>query len=528
MNLLNLKRGKEISRFLLFCWALYSTTILYAQANTTPCENAVDLAVGSSCTNVAGTLNGSSYSDDNDNFGTPSCGALNSARDVWYKFTPPTSGNVKITTSTGSITDGVMEVYESGCEGGGGNTYESIFCNDDGATSLMPSLTLTELDPNKTYFIRFWAKNGGNGTFNICIVDIGTINCTQGGYNQTCSTAAPFCTGNTYSYCNSINTIDAFNSTLPCSNVEADGSSNPDNLASSPNPVFYYLEIESPGDIHIHIEQKNYLDEGLDVDFAIWGPFTTVDNACTSISADNTASLADCSYSNDATEDVDLFGTTTGQIYMLLITNYSNDLGLFEFSKVGGSATSSCSILLPIELFDFNAREVEINRDKSIELSWGTAVESQNLNFKIEKSFDGIEFVEIGEVSVGYNIEHIRKYEFIDIQATFNRVSFYRLKQLDLNGDSSYSNIISSYIKNDELTIYPNPALDKIYLISGSFHPAYYRISDLYGNIWIKTKFNENQNIQEIDLTNLEQGTYFIELIDDNQLRVKINRFIHL
>jgi hypothetical protein len=56
----------------------------------------------------------------------------------------------------------------------------------------------------------------------------------------------------------------------------------------------------------------------VDIDFAIWGPFTSPTGGCLP-----SGSPIDCSFSTAATEQVDIPSAVAGQFYLLLITNFS-------------------------------------------------------------------------------------------------------------------------------------------------------------------------------------------------------------
>ncbi|MBL0910882.1 MAG: gliding motility-associated C-terminal domain-containing protein [Bacteroidia bacterium] len=115
-------------------------------------------------------------------------------------------------------------------------------------------------------------------------------------------------------------------------------------LGSSPNPTFFFMEIAAPGNIDITINQTNTTGGGIDVDFALWGPFTSVSSGCNAITA-NPGGTIDCSFSAAATEYANIVGGQTGQIYILLLTNYSNQAGTISFVQTGGNGSTNCGIL---------------------------------------------------------------------------------------------------------------------------------------------------------------------------------------
>jgi PKD repeat protein len=144
--------------------------------------------------------------------------------------------------------------------------------------------------------------------------------------NANCSGAAPFCSDQQYSF--------------PM-NVDAPAAeSGPDYgcLGSEPNPAWYYMQIDTSGDINIYIESQ----EGEDVDFICYGPFITLTGACTSLTASNTV---DCSYSASPTENCYIPSGVSGEYYLLLLTNFSNNPSTVNFSQTFGSGSTDCSIL---------------------------------------------------------------------------------------------------------------------------------------------------------------------------------------
>lgn len=111
---------------------------------------------------------------------------------------------------------------------------------------------------------------------------------------------------------------------------------------------------------------------------------------------------------------------------------------------------------IPVELSSFAA---SISNGKVI-LSWSTVTEKNNRGFAIEKSVVGNEFEQIGFIEGNGTTTERHSYSFVDDNPGFGLVK-YRLKQIDLNGRYSYSNIIevdiSAPIEFDLAQNYPNP-----------------------------------------------------------------------
>ena len=139
-----------------------------------------------------------------------------------------------------------------------------------------------------------------------------------------CITATPFCTGTNYSFPASTNTTAPIGPYYDC-------------LFTQPNPAFYYLEIDQPGNITIQMQST----PSSDIDFICWGPFNDPNTMCDSLTA---AYVEDCSYSAAAVEICDINNAVTGQFYVLLITNYSNMPCNIDFSQTGGNGTTNCCL----------------------------------------------------------------------------------------------------------------------------------------------------------------------------------------
>jgi hypothetical protein len=108
------------------------------------------------------------------------------------------------------------------------------------------------------------------------------------------------------------------------------------------------MQIANSGNLNIDISQTDAFGFGIDVDFDLWGPFNTLSNGCVAI-ANGSAPSVDCSFSAAFTEQANIVGAVTGQFYIMLLTNYSNQAGSISFSSGAGStATTNCALLCNI------------------------------------------------------------------------------------------------------------------------------------------------------------------------------------
>ena len=105
-----------------------------------------------------------------------------------------------------------------------------------------------------------------------------------------------------------------------------------------PGPAWFYMQVSVAGDIIIFIQGTN------DVDFICWGPFTSLTDGCgTGLTGTN---IVDCSFSPWSTETCHILNAQVGQIYILLITNFSRLPGTITFQQTGGTGQTNCNLFV--------------------------------------------------------------------------------------------------------------------------------------------------------------------------------------
>lgn len=128
----------------------------------------------------------------------------------------------------------------------------------------------------------------------------------------SCATADPFCSNGLDPYPAGVN-----NPAAPLGN-------NYDCLFSQPNPAWFYISASQNGDLSFTLDNTN----GVDIDFIVYGPFTDLVAAASQCgglgNGGASGAIADCSYSGAAVEPVNIVGAQAGDVYILMVTNYSN------------------------------------------------------------------------------------------------------------------------------------------------------------------------------------------------------------
>jgi hypothetical protein len=111
-------------------------------------------------------------------------------------------------------------------------------------------------------------------------------------------------------------------------------------LDAAPDATFWYLKIGTSGDLFM------YLNGTYDVDFIIWGPYSSLLDAqsyCgTWGQGGATGRVVDCSYSPLAYEYPKILGAQAGQIYVMFVMNFAQRAQDLSLTKTGGTATSDC------------------------------------------------------------------------------------------------------------------------------------------------------------------------------------------
>ncbi len=120
-------------------------------------------------------------------------------------------------------------------------------------------------------------------------------------------------------------------------------------------PTWFYIEIQNSGNIQLQISQVDNFGGGTDVDFVLWGPFNDLNNICSKL---NITKEVDCSYSMSSIEAVNLPNGIAGQLYVLLVDNYSNQPGNISITQTGGTGSSNCDFLSSVKIVDTSLNEI--------------------------------------------------------------------------------------------------------------------------------------------------------------------------
>lgn len=170
---------------------------------------------------------------------------------------------------------------------------------------------------------------------------------------------------------------------------------------------------------------------------------------------------------------------------------------------------NGCSIVLPIELVSFDGY---IN-DKKAFLNWKTVSETDNCNYKVERSTDGSVFNAIDSVNGAVNSMSPISYQIIDNTIEANVIYYYRLKQEDCDGGHSYSQIIYLYFEEStfDVEFIKTTVIDQTIEINNSNLIQHITVLNSLGQFIFSVSTTTN-----INLSDAADGVFYIYILTKN------------
>ena len=138
----------------------------------------------------------------------------------------------------------------------------------------------------------------------------------------------------------------------------------------------------------------------------------------------------------------------------------------------------------------------------------------------MEKAGQDFNFEPLAYISGAGNSSVIQNYIFEDDTEETDEVSYYRLKQVDFNGEYSYSNIIASMCDNtsDNVSVYPNPFVNEFEaLFEKDYSNTTILIQTLSGQTVFRRKY-QNKNSIRVNLSGYSGQTYIVNINADGKI----------
>lgn len=187
-------------------------------------------------------------------------------------------------------------------------------------------------------------------------------------------------------------------------------------------------------------------------------------------------------------------------------TNYITIASIDELTTLG-------LIVLPVELISFDVDCV----DERPSLNWATASEINNDYFTIERSTDAIHFEAVGTVNGNGNSNTLLNYTWTDYNS-ISGTAYYRLKQTDFDGTTSYSKIVVRSCKElggQGIYVYPNPFDESFAINLGTEteKPVRVTVLDCTGKLVHQQIFNNKVRQVELSIgSKLVAGVYILKV----------------
>lgn len=289
--------------------------------------------------------------------------------------------------------------------------------------------------------------------------------------------------------------------------------------------TWYHFSPSQGGTIEMTISPQN---SGDDYDFAIWGPLNGLDCSpsgpplrCSYAAPGGDTGMQNGSGHNSENSWGDKWvngmNVQVGEVYMMYIDNWTTTANSFDLSwGLTNGASLACNVL-PVELTTFRAEQ----DNSDVRVIWYTATELNNDYFDLERSIDGFAFESITKVDGMGTTQSPTFYEHLD-RNPVNGSNYYRLKQVDHNGDYAYSDVVNvNFIATGigATEPFPNPLTSSVSIDLFSADPAVVTttIIDVTGRTVMTSETALSGNLRmEINLTEQPNGMYMLNLRDQN------------
>lgn len=202
-----------------------------------------------------------------------------------------------------------------------------------------------------------------------------------------------------------------------------------------------------------------------------------------------------------------------------------NTISLTNGDKVGaasaypGSGGWTNNTALPVTWNAFTITSTSTTKT----VNWSTASELNNSHFEIERATGNGQFYTIGKVNGNGTTQTITNYTFADAEP-LTSISYYRIKQIDYNGDFDYSKTIKVDGSNDApIKVWPTVLKNNssTLTINNVSENANFKMIDANGKIvnGLNSSISSSETVTlslQNNYNNLS-GFYFLFITDNNK-----------
>ena len=179
---------------------------------------------------------------------------------------------------------------------------------------------------------------------------------------------------------------------------------------------------------------------------------------------------------------------------------------------------------LPVNLASVKAT----HQSTGVSLEWSNLTEMDVINYNVERSADGGNFVSVGTINARVNNGSKVDYSFTDINP-FTGANYYRIKSMESSGQIKFSTIVKVDIGKGDvlLLLYPNPVIDRhLTYQANNLRKGQYtlRVFNNAGQqVFVKTLNHPGGSVSEaLTLPFLRNGLYRLQLSSGDATFMKI------
>lgn len=493
--------------------------------------DAISLVVGAPCSgavysNISATLNTSGTTSEP----YPYCNT-NSAGEhsVWFSFTAPSSGAVKITTdngAAGSLNDTKIGLFAA-TSASDYSTFTILACDDDNGrdndtTDYLSTIFATGLSQGTTYYIEVDGyADDDEGTF--CL-QVQEINPTMISNSASCADiASPL--GNEATYDGWVTLLDETGNLVALVRNPAGGEAG--DFSGSYNIDGNGFGMPRQDGNGTYYLSRNYTinNSGISTPVDVQLFFHMGEIATLTGVTQGATTLGNLNVTKQESTNCDANFLESNGATSVLLQNGNGSVNGVSWIQVSTSSFSNFYLMggefpLYVELKGITAT----NDGGKNRVDWSTAKENKGDYFELERSVDGRNFSFLATIS---GKAQPSAYTYWDNDPVLG-VNYYRLKVINVDKKPFYSSVVTATV--DHLTAfsmqaYPNPVNNSLILEMGGTREADASliITDATGRTLRTIPVTEAR--VKVDMSSLAQGLYLIQYKDAlNHKTIRVNK----
>ena len=352
---------------------------------------------------------------------------------------------------------------------------------------LVANVTSTSYNPGTltggtTYYWKIVPKNASGSATGCSVWTFSTISCPGGLGTGVNNITLPY-TATGLSTCGDVNDITSTNVAAVCADPSSHWGEDEVYIFTPTSTASHVIAMTTGTDDNaaIFLYQGCPVDGGTCVGFSLatWGLTRSI-----------TAAL------------------TSGVTYYLVVDSYLAPPCITTYSLNIAPAPA-----LPLELASFTGK----TESRSNMLRWETLTEKNVQWHIVERSVDGIKWMEVGKTAGQMDAQVPVKYELED-RAPLAK-AYYRLRSVDYDGAENFSNSIVLTRKGEHFGItaaFPSPTKNELTVQFASLaeETVTIQVTDFAGRLVLTQEFDADNGINEavLQLANLQTGVYLVRI----------------